>query len=276
MGEGNLDKIDRERRYYALTMIELRIGVHPSDRSLAALRRTGALEALLEERGARPAWVGYDDSRRTIDLLAAGDLHVAGTGITPPLRAQSEGVEIVYVGASAPRLVGAVLVVGADSPIAEVADLRGRRVALARGSGPTYALAAALDATPVAYRDLDVVLAERVEARELLRAGAVDAWVEDGPVGAACASDLRELARTATAVPDRSVWFARRDVAAEHPQLLDLLIVALRRPPGRAQPIDAEFLLEQQGAADLFARQGVIELPVNVTAATLAAASARA
>jgi sulfonate transport system substrate-binding protein len=248
-------------------MIEVRIGIHPSDRSLAALRRTGALEALLDERGARPVWVEYDDSQRTIDLLAAGDLHVAGTGITPPLRAQSEGVEIVYVGASEARLVGAVLVVGADSPIDDVADLRGRRVALARGSGPTYALAAALDATPVAYRDLDVVLAERVEARELLRAGAVDAWVEDGPVGAGCAPELRELARTATAVPDRTVWFARRDVAVERPELLELVVVALRRPPGRARPIDAGFVREQQRAADLFARQGVIALPVNVTAA---------
>lgn len=257
-------------------MTELRIGIHPGDRSLAALRRAGTLEALLDERDARPVWVAYDDGRRTIDLLAAGEVHVAGTGITPPLRAQSEGVEIVYVAASEPRLVGAVVVVTAGSPIAELTDLRGRRVALARGSGPTHALAAALDGTRVAYRELDIVLAERDEACRALRAGQVDAWVDHGPVGARCDPALRELARTATAVPDRTVWFARRDVAAERPDLIDALVAALRRSPGRARSVTREFLAEQQQAADLFARQGVIQLPVNVTAAVLEARSVSA
>jgi sulfonate transport system substrate-binding protein len=270
---GIVHKLDRERRYYAWAMFELRIGLHPDDRSLAALRRAGVIEALLAEHGARPVWVDHDDSRRTIDLLAAGDLHVAATGITPPLRAQSEGVDIVYVAVSAPRLVGAVVVVVVDAPIGELADLRGRRVALARGSGPTHALAAALDGTRVAYRELDVLLADAPTARRALLAGEVDAWVDDGPADGERDPRLRELARTATAVAHRTVWFARRDLAVERPELVEALCGGLRRPPLEAQRVTAEVVREQQQAADLFARQGVIQLPVNVTAAVLAPSS---
>ncbi len=247
-------------------MTELRIGVHANDRSLAALRRCGILEELLAERGARAVWVEYDDSRRTIDLLAAGDLHVAGTGVAPPLRALSEGVAVAYVAVSGPQPVAGAVVVRPGSVVGELGDLRGRRVALARGSGPTLLLAAVLDRAGAAYRDLDVELLPAPLARRALLDGHVDAWLDHEPP-AQRERALRELPGGRAAVADRTVWFARRDVAAEHPDLVETLVVTLRRPPCAAQPVTRAVVAEQQQVADLLAGQGVLQLPVNVGAA---------
>src|SRR3569833_2960500 len=110
-------------------MTELRIGVPDHDRAVQALRDAGELTRLLDERGARPAWVSYGDSHRTIDLLASGDLHIAATGPVPPLRARSEGVDVVYLAACAPTPVNARLLVRAGSSVDRHDALRGQRVA---------------------------------------------------------------------------------------------------------------------------------------------------
>jgi sulfonate transport system substrate-binding protein len=248
-------------------MTELRIGVHANDRSLAALRRCGVLEELLEERGARAVWVEYDDSRRTIDLLCAGDLHVAGTGIAPPLRAQSEGVDIVYVAISAARRAGGTIVVRDESALTDVADLGGRRLAMSRGSGPTLLLATILDRAGVIGRDVDVELLPAQAGRRALLDGQVDAWLDHEPFPVAVREGLRGLPAAAAEVDDRTVWFARRDIATERPDLVESVVVALRRPPCAAQPVDRAFVAEQQRIADLLAGQGVIALPVNVAGA---------
>jgi hypothetical protein len=78
---------------------------------------------------------------------------------------------------------------------------------------------------------------------------------------------VRALGGGAASVSDRTVWFARRDVATERPDLVESVVVALRRPPCAAQPVSRAFVAEQQRIADLFAGQGVIQLPVNVAAA---------
>jgi sulfonate transport system substrate-binding protein len=260
-------------------MDELRIGVHANDRSLVALRRCGILEELLEERGAQAVWVEYDDSRRTIDLLCAGELHVAGTGIAPPLRAQSEGVDIVYVAVSPEVQARGRLLVRGASGARSVADLAGARVAVQRGSGPTHVLATVLGHAGLGYRDVDVVLRSPDVAAQALREGEVDAWLDSAPTpvvapapppapeGSGAGGGLRALSGGSAVVADRTVWFARRDVAVEHPELVESVVVALRRPPCAAQPVSRAFLAEQQRVADLFAGQGVIALPVNVGAA---------
>lgn len=249
-------------------MSELRIGIPDHDRALQALRDADELTRRLAERGALPIWVSYGDSHRTIDLLAAGDLHVAATGPVPPLRARSEGVDVVYVAACAPVPVRARMLVRAGSTITSLAALRGRRVALERGSAPTLALAELLDRATgaVAYRDLDLELLPAELARRALIDGHVDAWFDHtGQFGPA----LQELADAAIDTTDQTVWFARRDAPAP---LMEALLDAIVLDPYAAEPITRTFLTEQQRRADLLAGQGAIGLPVDLGACQLASA----
>lgn len=255
-------------------MTELRIGVPDHDRALLALRDTDELHQRLGEQGAVPAWVSYGDGYRTIDLLSAGELHVAATGPVPPLRARSEGLDVVYIAACPPTPVRAQMVVRAGSSIDRLGALHGRRVALERGSAPTLALAELLNrAGGVTYRDLELVLLPGQLGRRALLDGHVDAWLHhDGQPSTSAA--LRVLPETAIDTHDQTVWFARRDVTVERPELISALVGSLAADPCAARPVTRAFLAEQQRIGDLLAGQGAIGLPVNLGAC--ASASTRA
>jgi ABC-type nitrate/sulfonate/bicarbonate transport system substrate-binding protein len=243
-------------------MRELRIAIPDHDRALQALRDTDALTRRLAGHGALPVWVSYGDGHRTIDLLAAGDVHVAATGPVPPLRARSEGVDVVYVAACAPVAVRARVLVRAGSAIADLAALRGRRVALERGSAPTLALAELLERSggAIAYRDLDIELLPSEIARRALIDGHVDAWFDHtGQSGAA----IDELPGGVIETADQTVWFARRDAPAP---LVEALMSVIALDPCGAEPVTRTFLAEQQRRADLLAGQGAIGLPVDLGA----------
>jgi sulfonate transport system substrate-binding protein len=287
------------------------VGVHPSNTSLFVLRRNGILEELLEPFGAEVRWVDYEDGRQTVDLFAAGQIDLGGTGNTPPLRAQAEGIDVVYVAVSDPRPAHGVLVVRQESPIRTVADLRGRRVALAEGSYQTTLLAFALDRAGLAYGDVETVSVTQAEGRRLFDSGEVDAWVGGDPelADAQAAGGVRELVDTASVHSNRSVWFAQRALAEERPDLLDAVVTALqrsdawiaehpreaaaifaaevagspgvdvweqalRRRPWGPRPVSDDFVAEQQAAADLFARQGLLPSAITVAEAVVAPTAA--
>ncbi|HEY0279984.1 MAG TPA: hypothetical protein VGC32_17095, partial [Solirubrobacterales bacterium] len=95
----------------------LRVGVHPSNPSLFALRRNEILEELLDPLGATVDWTDYPSGLETIGLFQQDRIDVSGTGATPPITLQAEGVPVVYIAASDPRPAHGKLVVGKDSEI---------------------------------------------------------------------------------------------------------------------------------------------------------------
>jgi sulfonate transport system substrate-binding protein len=285
----------------------VKVGVHPSNTSLFVLRRNGILEDLLEPLGATVRWVEYEDGRRTTELLGTGQIDLGGTGNTPPLLAQAEGLDVVYVAVSEPRPAHGVLVVHDDSPIHAVADLRGRRVAFADGSYQTTLLAFALDQVGLGFDDVERVPAGHGEGRRLFEAREVDAWIGGDPELSAvqAAGGVRALVATESVHSNRSVWFARRDFAAERPEVLDAIVralgrsdawiaanpreaaeifardvagspsvdaweAALRRRPWGPRPVEDSFVAEQQRAADLLARQGWLPRSITVADAVTA------
>ncbi|MDW5598298.1 ABC transporter substrate-binding protein [Conexibacter stalactiti] len=302
-------------------MAEIRVGVHPSNPSLFALRRKGILEALLAPLDATVAWVDYASGLTTLELIAEDKIDVSGTGATPPISSQANGVDVVYIAASEPRPAHGKLVVrNDDEQVTSVADLKGRKVALAHGSYQTILLAVALDQAGLTFDDVTRVdtaaedaKSDSARGRELLEAGEVDAWIGGDPdlLAAEQAGSVRPLVDTDAVMSNRSVWFGRRDFAQRSPELLEAFVAALvevdrwiaeqpreaaelfaehapgaksaeqweaaltRRPWG-PKPISDAFAEEQQRAADLLARQGIIARTVDVRAAVVEPAAALA
>ncbi|MFB7936574.1 ABC transporter substrate-binding protein [Streptomyces sp. NPDC056049] len=275
------------------------LGVHRSNPSLFHLSRLGYAEEELAALGETVRWHAYTDGVRTGALLADGTIDFGGTGSTPPVTAQAAGHDIVYAAISAPRPDHGALLVPEDSPVRTVADLKGGTVHLAIGSWQTHLVAQALDDAGLSYAtDITPVRGDAgSEAR--LRSGAITAWVAQGAELAAArrTGGLRTLVRTGDVISDRSVFFTRRDLAEERPELVEALVRALRRAdawaaahPGEAAVIAAadqggtaedwetalralpwtieevteEFIAEQQRAADVFHRTGFIDRAVTV------------
>ncbi|GHG24950.1 ABC transporter substrate-binding protein [Streptomyces filamentosus] len=275
------------------------LGVHRSNPSLYHLSRLGYAEEELAALGETVAWHAYTDGVRTGALLADGTIDFGGTGSTPPVTAQAAGHDIVYAAISAPRPDHGALLVPEDSPVRTVADLKGGTVHLAIGSWQTHLVAQALDDAGLSYATDITAVRGGSGSEAKLRAGEITAWVAQGAELAAArrTGGLRTLVRTGDVITDRSVFFTRRDLAEQRPELVEALVRALRRAdawaaahPGEAAAIAAadqggtaedwetalralpwtieevgeEFVAEQQRAADVFHRTGFIERAVTV------------
>lgn len=289
------------------------IGVHASNPSLYHLyhlTRHGFAQQELEPLGESVAFHPYSNGVRTGELLSRGVIDFGGTGSTPPVTAQAAGHDLVYTAVSAPRPEHGALLVPEDSPLRTAADLKGETVHLAIGSWQTHLIAKALDDAGLSYADDITAERSTEDSEQLLRTGAVAAWVAQGPQLAAArrAGGLRTLIRTGDVITDRSVFFTRRALAEQRPEIIDALTRALRRAddwaaahprdaariasadlggtvedwesaltalPWRIEEVGDAFLAEQQEAADIFHRTGFIERPVTVAHA-LAHAPAKA
>ncbi|MFJ6433720.1 ABC transporter substrate-binding protein [Streptomyces sp. NPDC091416] len=292
----------------------LTIGVHSSNPSLYHLyhlSRLGFAQEELAPLGETVVFHPYTNGVRTGELLTRGVIDFGGTGSTPPVTAQAAGHDIVYTAVSAPRPEHGALLVPEDSPARTVADLKGATVHLATGSWQTHLIAKALDDAGLSYAEDITAVRSNTGSEELLRTGAIAAWVAQGSELAAArrTGGLRTLVRTGDVISDRSVFFTRRDLAESRPEVIEALTRALRRAdewaaahprqaaeiaaadlggsaddwetalaslPWTIEPVSDAFIAEQQEAADIFHRTGFIDRPVTVAHARARTAAGKA
>ncbi|MFC0041366.1 ABC transporter substrate-binding protein [Actinomadura rayongensis] len=236
------------------------------------------------------------------DHLFDGGYDFIGTGSTPPVTAQAKGHDIVYVAVSGPRVENGRIVVPASSPIQGPADLKGRRVALGHGSWQTTLLLLALEKAGLTWRDIEPVDAYG-NAAELFLNGEVDAWVGSYPdlTDVEDRIEVRTVIATEGLFSHRSLWFTSREFATTRRDELAAIIAALqesdawirdnpldaatyfarddgelhawehaiRTRPWGLNPVDADFVAEQQHAADLFHANGLIQRRITVADAVL-------
>ncbi|VVE34396.1 Putative aliphatic sulfonates-binding protein [Pandoraea iniqua] len=215
-------------------MAALRIGVHPNNLHLQLAALTWPLrwpEILLTPDGS-PAvqFVAYREGRDTGRLIADNVIDVGGTGSTPPVLAQHDGVPLVYVAASAPRGGNGAIVVRAEDGPANVTRLVGRRIALLDGSFHTSFLAAALEREGLSLRDVERVELAPADAYRALSDGRVDAWIAMAPWLERVRnepSQWRVLTDIGPYVPNRSVFWTHREAFHLHAAALDAVFAAL-------------------------------------------------
>lgn len=182
----------------------MRIGVHSSNLHLMLARSwPGAFAEL------KPKFVFYEDGRLTAGLLAAGEIDFGGTGSTPPISAEADGLDVVYIAASAQRPANGAIFAAAGSDIRTVADLAGRRVALVDGSFHNYLLARSLESAGLGLRDVETLDIDPAESLPALLDGRVDAWVAMAPrlEKALRRDDLHLVARSGSIIPNRSLFW---------------------------------------------------------------------
>ncbi|MBS7546210.1 ABC transporter substrate-binding protein [Ancylobacter oerskovii] len=273
------------------------IGAHPQNPSLSILARRKAARARLAARDL--SFFVFGAGSQTIPLLKAGVIQLAGTGATPPILAKAEGFSTAVFAIGQPRPERGGLLVREDAGIGSLADLRGRGVGLMPISWHTQFLAAELEAAGLDWREVKAAEIIPATARDAFVEGHLDAIVATDPLYSQIAAQVpvRILAAPGAHFSNRTVFWAPVEILRRHPDavrvLLDELIAsdaataadpeaaaalldgvngnsakqwlpALANRPWGVFPPGAEFLAEQQGHADLFARFGLIAHPIDV------------
>ena len=118
---------------------EVRIGLQSSG-ALVYLRESKLLEKSLEKSGIKVNWVQFQSGPPLLEALNTNNIDFGTTGDTPPIFAQAAGSNLVYVAYENPSPQSEAVIVPASSTLKSVAELKGKSVAVTKGSSANYTL----------------------------------------------------------------------------------------------------------------------------------------
>ncbi|WP_454726627.1 MULTISPECIES: aliphatic sulfonate ABC transporter substrate-binding protein [Cupriavidus] len=278
----------------------LRIGYQKSSTLMILLKSRETLEKALAPLGASVQWYEFTSGLPLLESLNIGNLDLSAdvADAVPPF-ALAAGANLTYYAIETPSPEAQAIVVRQDSPIREIAQLKGQRVAFAKGAGAHYLLLEALAGAGLSIRDIEPAYLNPADARAAFERGSVAAWVIWDPFLAAVqrqanARILRDgkglssyrrfyLAATPYAQKHADVlavvydelrrageWIKQNPAAAAqwHAPLIGLdaptVEAANRRRTYQVQTVDAASLEEQQRIADAFTSQKILPKKVVV------------
>lgn len=208
----------------------LRIGYQKSATTLGLLRSGGTLEKRLAAQGFEVSWTEFPGGPQLLEGLNVGSVDFGLTGETPPVFAQAAGADLLYV-AYEPASPGAeAILVAKDSGIQTVAELKGKRVALNKGSNVHYLLVRALEEAGLTLNDVQPVYLPPSDARAAFESGAVAAWVIWDPFQAAAEQQLkaRTLRDGEGLVNNYQFYLSTKPFAEKNPAVLEAVIEEIR------------------------------------------------
>ncbi|MBV8377770.1 MAG: sulfonate ABC transporter substrate-binding protein [Verrucomicrobia bacterium] len=272
--------------------------------SFNVVKAQGEFERLLAAKGIHVDWFLFPAGPQLLEALNAGSIDLGHTGEAPPIFAQAAGVPLVYIGNEPPYPAGEAILVPKDSKIRSVADLKGEKVALNKGSNVHYFLLKALEQAGLKYQDIHPVYLPPADARAAFEGGSVDAWAIWDPylTAAQAATGARILVDGSNLVANREFFLGCRKFVEAHPDVIEalresvekasqwstekpqevakylspqvgidvnILETIARRQPSGFNPIDASVISDQQRIADAFFQLNLIPKAVVVREAVI-------
>src|ERR1700759_81163 len=145
------------------------------------LKQKGLLEKEFAKDGISIVWVQSAGSNKALEFLNAGSIDFGSTAGSAALVARINGnpIKSIYVYS---RPEWTALVTTKDSAIKTVADLRGKRVAVTRGTDPHIFLVRALLDAGLSEKDITPLLLQHADGKTALIRGDVDAWAGLDPM----------------------------------------------------------------------------------------------
>ncbi len=184
------------------------------------LKQKGLLEKEFAKDGISIVWVQSAGSNKALEFLNAGSIDFGSTAGSAALVARINGnpIKSIYVYS---RPEWTALVTGKDSGISEVADLKGKRVAVTRGTDPHIFLVRALLGAGLSEKDITPVLLQHADGKTALVRGDVDAWAGLDPMMAQ--AEIEDGARLFFRDPAANTWGilnVREPFLRDHPDVV--------------------------------------------------------
>jgi sulfonate transport system substrate-binding protein len=267
--------------------------------NLVLMKTKGALEGVLKPLGFSVTWAEFPSGPPLLEALNAGAIDFGQTGEAPPIFAEAAGAPLLYVANEPPAPRGEAILVPKTSSIQTLADLKGKRIALNKGSNVHYLLVKALEKAGIAYGDITPVFLAPADARAAFEQGAVDAWAIWDPYYAAAevATGARTLATGEAIAPNVQFYFTSKAFAQANPKIVETVLAgivdtdrwasaqpeavarqlsaaihvpepiiakALQRQTYGIAPLDRATVEGQQKVADAFFALGLIPKPLTI------------
>ncbi|QKD00909.1 sulfonate ABC transporter substrate-binding protein [Mesorhizobium loti] len=278
---------------------QLSIGYQKTGLPVVA-RQQQVIEKALSDKGVVVKWVEFTAGPPLVEALNVGAVDVGYTGDAPPIFGQSAGANIVYVAAMPPNGDGEAVFVKPASPIQSVADLKGKRVGVGKGTSAHNLLVATLEKAGLPYDQITPIYLSPADAAAAFASDQIDAWAVWDPFFAIAETRYqpRVLARSSDVLKVNSYILANKDFAKAHPEVvtttiaalgeaakwadqnrdkvaealhevtgvpLDAQIIAANRSKFGIFPLSDEIVASQQATADRFYKLGLIPKAVRIS-----------
>jgi sulfonate transport system substrate-binding protein len=248
-------------------------------------------------------WKEFPAGPQMLEALSAGSVDIGSVGNTPPIFAQSGNKELRYVAyeQSHPQ-TQAIIIADNNDQIQNLADLKGKRIALQRGSSAHDLLDKILQKANLQWSDITPIWLPPADARAAFDKKTVDAWVAWEPFLSVALDTGHAKILSDSAPFGRSYSFiiANPNFVQKHPQAVNQFINAsndaahwiIKNPdkaltnyaatigldktitqkiinkrfqPSLIHPINQEVLQSQQKIANRFAQEKLIPQKIDVT-----------
>lgn len=200
----------------------VRIGYQKAT-ELDLLRSRGNLDRQLQQQGVAVEWSLFPSGPPMLEAMNAGKIDFGGVGESPPIFAQAAGGQFYYVGYTPLSPASQDIVVAKDAAIQSAADLKGKKVALQKGSSAHYLLLKVLAEQGIPANQVEVVSLPPADARAAFEQGNVDAWSIWDPF-LAVAQGNDNIKSLKLGRERRTFFLAAQQFAKEQPEQLKVVL----------------------------------------------------
>jgi sulfonate transport system substrate-binding protein len=121
-------------------------------------------------------WSQFTSGPPLLEAANAGAIDIGAVGNTPPIFAAAAGSKIKIVAAGDQNLAAQAILVPKTSAIRTIQDLKGKKVALAKGSSAHALLLGVLKKAGLTFDDIQPQYLQPADALSAFSGGKVDAW----------------------------------------------------------------------------------------------------
>ncbi|UZE09418.1 aliphatic sulfonate ABC transporter substrate-binding protein [Pseudomonas sp. B21-053] len=278
----------------------VRIGYQKSSTLITLLKTQGTLEKTLAQNNIDVTWHEFSSGLPLLEALNVGNVDIsADVADTVPIFAQAAQAKLTYFAEEAPSPSAQAIVVRKDSPLQQLTDLKGKKIAVTKAAGSHYLLIAALNKAGLKFSDIEPAYLSPADGRAAFENNKVDAWVTWEPflTGVQRQLPTRTLADGAGLASYKRYYLTSNAYAKEHPEVLKLVYEQLHKAGDwikhnprdaaqvlgplwgnldvetveaanahrsyQVQPVKADQLGEQQKIADAFFAEGLLPKAVD-------------
>src|SRR6202048_2371411 len=183
------------------------------------LKERGLLEKEFATDGIAIRWVQTLGSNKALEFLNAGSIDFGSTAGSAALLAKitANPIKSIYV-FSRPEWTALVT---KDPSIKKIEDLKGKRVAVTRGTDPHIFLVRALQSVGLTEKDITPVLLQHPDGKTALIRGDVQAWAGLDPrLAQAAIEDGARLFYRNAAANTWGILNVRQEFLKDHPELV--------------------------------------------------------
>jgi sulfonate transport system substrate-binding protein len=197
---------------------------YPKAGPLIVLSKLGRLEKRLASSATSVNWREFTSGVQALEAMAAQAIDFAMTGDSPIIFAQANGTPLRYVAyePSAPESQG--ILVLKESPIARFEDLRGKRIAVQRGSNCHFLAVAALKRAGLKPSDVEFAYMTAPDGRAALAGRNVDAYAIWDPLMTATIAGGARLLINGNGLSNNRFYYSATPALAANRALLTVLV----------------------------------------------------